>query len=90
MSFIEASFHHERILYILFDFLLYKKINTKYYVEKFEVSKTTIKKDINLIKEFLIDQFGDDIYIVYNRKQKNFELIVIKGKLFNIDLPFKI
>lgn len=88
MSYTDMGFHHERILIILTDLFLYNKIKLDYYFDKFEVSKKTLRKDIGLIRSFLLDEFNEDVYLVYNRKENQYELIIIKGKILSLDLPY--
>lgn len=52
--------------------------------------KRQFLKDINALRNMLYAKFGEDVSLIYNRKDKCYELLIIAGKAVVVDLPYSI
>lgn len=52
--------------------------------------KMQFLKDINALRNMLYAKFGEDVSLIYNRKDKCYELLIIAGKAVVVDLPYSI
>lgn len=88
MSDFEESFHHERLIEEILCLLIDGKLYPGDIKEKYEFNRRAILRDIKHIRNIFYNKYGDDVSVVYNAKDKCYELLVIKGSISIIDLPY--
>ena len=85
-----TTFHYARIVDEIITLMVDGRIYPKYFREYYNIQKRQFLKDINALRNMLYTKFGEDISLVYNHKDKCYELLVIAGKAVVVDLPYSI
>ncbi len=85
----EVNFFHEiRIVEELLTLIIEGRLYVSDFIAKYEYSKRTIRRDIKMFKDMFCDKYGEDASIVYNYKDDCYELLILKGSISIIDLPY--
>lgn len=86
----DTTFHYARITDEIITLMVDGRIYPKYFREYYNIKKRQLLKDINALRNMLYAKFGEDVSLIYNRKDKCYELLIIAGKDVVVDLPYSI
>lgn len=86
----DTTFHYARIVDEIITLMVDGKIYPNQFREYYCITRRQFLIDINALRNMLYAKFGEDVSLIYNRKDKCYELLVIAGKAVVVDLPYSI
>lgn len=84
----DKNYYQGRLLEELLILITERRFFVDDYVKRYNYSKKTIYRDIKILREVIDLKFGDDVSLIYNRTDGCYELLVLKGSISIIDLPY--